>query len=93
MTTERMVRTIARCSRCKAITVGETIESTTVRDGKTFVFSNPASTTCTCGAFVKPSAVRGAVSEKRCGAGCTHAKGPSCSCECGGENHASGWAA
>lgn len=35
------------------------------------------------------SPVRGKISEKvKCGAKCRNSLGPSCSCECGGRNHA-----
>jgi hypothetical protein len=92
-TVSREIRTLARCPKCKTMHAGTTEELTTVRDGRTFVYAVPTSIDCACGAHVRLNAVRGIVSEKKCGAGCRHAKGPTCSCECGGEHHGEGWAA
>jgi hypothetical protein len=42
---------------------------------------------CGCGREAIAKWMTVVVSEKKCGAVCKGATGPSCSCECGGENH------
>lgn len=41
---------------------------------------------CKCGAFLNDTK-SAKVSAIKCGAKCTNATGPACSCECGGKNH------
>jgi uncharacterized membrane protein YraQ (UPF0718 family) len=79
---ETGVRAIGQCKKCKTVIVG-TVASR-------FVTAHPL---CECGTFVQIVPVKTKISAKKCGAGCTHAAGPNCSCECGGENHGSGWTA
>lgn len=42
---------------------------------------------CGCGRPAVAKGFKPVHSEKKCGAVCQGATGPSCSCECGGENH------
>lgn len=45
-----------------------------------------------CGHRLEVLRIKGTHNPKRkCDARCINAIGPSCSCECGGENHSSGW--
>jgi len=45
-----------------------------------------AETTC-CGRPMRTDKIRGRVTDQPCDARCTHAKGSSCECSCGGKNH------
>ena len=50
--------------------------------------NNPAYAQCPCGAYrTNRARVLGKVTGHVCGARCTSARGATCDCECGGENH------
>ena len=42
---------------------------------------------CPAGHAVEFKAVRGTITEQKCGARCMSSTGPSCECACGGKNH------
>jgi hypothetical protein len=50
--------------------------------------NNRACTEAGCVQTMVLTPVRGKVSAVKCGAKCRNSLGPSCSCECGGHNHA-----
>jgi len=46
---------------------------------------------CACGGWAYGRPIVARVSEHKCDARCTSAKGHNCECSCGGENHGSDW--
>lgn len=96
----RLVAWIGRCRNCKACVrlAANTITSkrtgamysfTMSTVGRTFCSFEPRgfAATCFCGSTATFSAIYGEVTHKGCGSACRNAKGGSCECACGGDNH------
>lgn len=77
-------RALGKCAACGAI----------VRDDSDFwKLGGKTTRPCAidgCKGTVTLKAVIGTTSAKECDARCINAKGPSCDCSCGGENHGAG---
>lgn len=87
-------RWLGRCKSCKGLVKVELLAADAhpgwhIGHGQRLV---PCSHGCTYqvnGAprMVAVKGVTGTVADKKCNATCQNAKGPSCDCSCGGENH------
>jgi hypothetical protein len=71
----------------------ELIRLTEIKGIKTYVHDDHDACCPECQGriYVKSSEVEGHLSEKKCDARCTGARGPHCDCSCGGTNHGAGW--
>ena len=99
-------RAIFRCARCKKAGARDTFRVTLTRlspyrvqDAAGSVYATayahsvpPIACPGGCGAEVWGAEVEGRLVESiACTAKCRNAKGPSCDCSCGGENHGHTW--
>lgn len=78
-------RWIGRCPKCKAVVK---IEETAEQTVSGWWIEHTRRRACpACGGHGILKMVMGTVSDRKCNATCQNAKGPSCDCSCGGENH------
>lgn len=95
--------TIVKCGcgakRCEPIASNEFVSAAVMRSyshtpfqrvemGRTMTYWHNASFFClTCGKSFRVVEIHGRTSATPCSGVCTHAKGGSCDCSCGGKNH------